>query len=231
MNAHWTTRTRALTALLLLVPVPSISTWVGMIGAEGTPLGQTVFSLGKLWILVLPLVWLVLVDRQRPRIPRPAARGMRAALLTGSAIVVVIAAAYWLLGRHWIEAAFVREQARSVGLTTPARYLLGALYWCTINSILEEYVWRWFVVTRCEALMPRFAAVVLSGLLFTLHHIVALGVYFDWRVTVLASTGVFIGGTTWSWLYMYYRNIWAAYVSHVFADVVIFAIGYKLIFM
>ncbi|MHC4103176.1 MAG: CPBP family glutamic-type intramembrane protease [Planctomycetota bacterium] len=42
---------------------------------------------------------------------------------------------------------------------------------------------------------------------------------------------MFIGGTTWSWLYLRYRNIWAAYVSHVFADVIIFAIGWKLLFM
>ncbi|MHC4769736.1 MAG: CPBP family intramembrane glutamic endopeptidase, partial [Planctomycetota bacterium] len=107
----------------------------------------------------------------------------------------------------------------------------GAVYWCTINSMLEEYVWRWFVSTRCEVLMPRRLAVMAAGLLFTLHHIIALDVYFDWRIVVLGSMGVFIGGTTWSWLYLRYRNIWAAYVSHVFADVIIFAIGWKLLFM
>ncbi len=47
---------------------------------------------------------------------------------------------------------------------------------------------------------------------------------------VLASLGIGIGGVTWSWLYLTYRNIWAAYVSHIFADVVIFGIGYVLIF-
>jgi membrane protease YdiL (CAAX protease family) len=231
VSLHAKSQTRALTALLLLVPVPSIATWLGMAGAEGTALGNTVFALGKIWILLLPVAWVTFVERQKPRIPLPAARGMRAACLTGSAIVVAIASAYWLLGRHWIDAGLVREQAHEVGLTTPTRYVLGAIYWCTINSILEEYVWRWFVATRCEVLVPRIAAVVLSGLFFTLHHIVALAVYFDWRVTVLGSVGVFIGGATWSWLYIRYRNIWAAYVSHVFADVIIFAIGYKLIFM
>jgi membrane protease YdiL (CAAX protease family) len=114
---------------------------------------------------------------------------------------------------------------------TRTRYLWGAVYWCTINSMLEEYVWRWFVSTRCEVLMPRRLAVMAAGLLFTLHHIIALDVYFDWRIVVLGSVGVFIGGTTWSWLYLRYRNIWAAYVSHVFADVIIFAIGWKLLFM
>jgi len=96
--------------------------------------------------------------------------------------------------------------------------------------MLEEYFWRWFVFTRCEALMHRYAAVVLSAALFTAHHIVALNVYFDWRVTALGSLGVFIGGATWSWLYLRTRNIYTAYISHVFADIIIFWIGYQLIF-
>ncbi len=79
--------------------------------------------------------------------------------------------------------------------------------------------------------MPRWWAVVASGLFFTLHHIIALWVYFDWRIIVLGSLGVCIGGMTWSWLYIRYRNIWAAYVSHVFADVIVFAIGYQLLFL
>ena len=155
---------------------------------------------------------------------------MGTACLTGSAIFLLIGGAYLLFGRSWIDAEFMRERADEVGLTTPQKYLIGAAYWITINSLLEEYVWRWFVVTRCEVLMPRLWAVVASGFLFTLHHIIALEVYFDWRISVLGSIGIFIGGTTWSWLYLRYRNIWAAYVSHVFADVIIFAIGYQLLF-
>ena len=52
-------RKTALVALLLLVPVPSIATWFGLIGFEG-PVGQTVYSAGKVWIVALPLVWLIL---------------------------------------------------------------------------------------------------------------------------------------------------------------------------
>ena len=219
----------ALLALLLLVPVPSIGTWMGMIVAEG-PVGQAVFLASKVWILILPVAWLVLVDKGRPSFPRPVRRGMGAACLTGLAIFLAIGATYWLLGRHWIDAELMRERMLEVGLKTPLIYVLGALYWCTFNSLAEEYVWRWFVLTRCEAFMPRAVAVIASGLLFTLHHVIALDVYFDWRITTFGSLGVFLGGTTWSWLYLRYRNIWAAYASHVFADVVIFTIGWWIIF-
>ncbi len=220
---------KALLALLLLVPAPSFGTWMAMHLAEGS-VGQAVFLASKVWMLALPVAWLVLVDKGRPSFPRPVSRGMGAACLTGSAIFLAVVAAYWLLGPHWIDAELMRERMLEVGLKTPLIYVLGALYWCTFNSLAEEYVWRWFVFTRCEALTGRWTAVGASGLLFTLHHIIALSAYFDARVTVLASLGVFIGGATWSWLYLRYRNIWAAYVSHVFADVIIFAIGWKIVF-
>ncbi len=222
-------RQRAIVALLLLVPVPSFGTWMAMVQAEG-PVGQTIFFAAKLWVLVLPVAWLVLIDKRRPAIPLPRRDGKVAAIVSGSLIFLAIANGYWYLGRSWIDAQFMRDKAHEIGLSTSVLYLLGAVYWCTINSILEEYVWRWFVVTRCEMLMRRVPAVIASGLLFTLHHIIALNVYFDGRVTVLGSLGVFIGGATWSWLYLRYRNIWAAYVSHVFADVIIFIIGWQIIF-
>ena len=118
--------------------------------------------------------------------------GSRGFTLIEMLIVVAILAAHLLLGRHWIDQEVMRAEAAEVGLTTPWKYVLGALYWCTINSMLEEYVWRWFVFTRLEVLVPRVLAVLGSGFFFTLHHVIALNVYFDWRVTTLASIGVFI---------------------------------------
>jgi membrane protease YdiL (CAAX protease family) len=109
-------------------------------------------------------------------------------------------------------------------------YLAGALYWITANSLMEEYVWRWFVFRKCEVLLGGPAAVVVSALAFTAHHVVALAAQFNWGVTLLASLGVFIGGAAWSWLYLRYRSIWPGYVSHAIVDVPIFVIGYWLIF-
>ncbi len=224
-----TNKRNAALALLLLVPAPSIGVYTAVYGAPGAFFAKAFFMACKVWLLVLPLVWYLLVDKQKLTLPRPSGKGMGMAVATGSAIFLAIGAGYFLFG-HWIDPKLVSEKAIEVGLSTPMLYLLGAAYWCTINSLLEEYVWRWFVFTRCEALMPKWPAVIASGVFFTLHHVIALTVYFDWRITVLASLGVFIGGATWSWIYLTYRNIYAAYVSHVFADVVIFWIGYRLIF-
>jgi membrane protease YdiL (CAAX protease family) len=116
------------------------------------------------------------------------------------------------------------------GLARPAVYLGCAVYWILVNSVLEEYVWRWFVVRQGEALVGPDRAVVLSAAGFTLHHILAMSLYLGPAATSLASAGIFAAGCAWSWCYVRYRSIWPGYLSHALADVAIFAVGWKLIF-
>jgi len=73
-------------------------------------------------------------------------------------------------------------------------------------------------------------AIALAGVCFVLHHTVAMSVYFDWQANALASLGIFIGHMTWSVLYLKYRNIYAGYVSHIFADIGVFVVGYIVAF-
>lgn len=224
-----TDRARAALALTLLVPVPSLG--IAAVVAWPGAVGNAVFVGAKAWVLLLPLAWLVFVEKRRPAVPRPSARGLGPACASGAAIFLAIVLAYVLLGEGWIEPARLRERMEKAHLATPAAFLAGALYWCTLNSLAEEYVWRWFTFSRSELLFTRVPAVAVSALFFTLHHVVALQANFgDLRVTILASLGVFSGGVVWSWLYARYRNIWAAYVSHVFADLAVFGIGYVILF-
>jgi len=220
---------QAAAALAMTVPAPTLGLLAALYAWPDSAGGQLAYGLFKLWLIALPVLWLVVVDKRRPQIPRPSRRGMAAGIGTGAAIFGVILGAYALFG-HWIDADSMARQIGVVGLGAPGIYIAGALYWCTVNSILEEYVWRWFVFTRCEALMPKAVAVIAAGLFFTFHHGIALAFYFDWRVTALATTGVFIGGTTWSWLYLRWRNIYAAWASHAVADIAVFGIGWHLVF-
>lgn len=242
MNVRWVTnsvmntpsasreRSRALLALALIVPAPTLGLVAALYLWPDTVLGRFLYAALKIWLLALPLGWVLLVDKHRPRLPGFRARGLAEGAATGGLMVLVIAGAYWLFG-HWVDTESMAQQIDAIGLGTPSVYLLAALYWCTVNSILEEYVWRWFVFTHCEALTSRNIAAVTAGILFTVHHIVALAYYFDWRVTLIGATGVFIGGTTWTWLYLRWRNIYAAYVSHVCADLAVFGVGWHIVFV
>ena len=221
-------------ALLLLVPVPTVGTWFGLFweATRGTTLGQTVYAFSKIWILLLPVVWLLAVERKRPGWSPPRRGGFGVGVLTGVVISAGIFAAWGLFGRHLVDPALMRETARDSGLLDPRVYLLFAVYICTINAVLEEYVWRWFVFEKTTALLGRagVAAVGLSAGFFTIHHVFALRAQFDWLPALLASAGVFIGGCVWSGLYLRYRSIWPGFVSHVIVDVAIFALGWRLLF-
>jgi len=71
---------------------------------------------------------------------------------------------------------------------------------------------------------------LVSAGVFVAHHTIALSAYVPWWMNGVCSLGVFLGGAMWSWLYLRYRSIWPGWVSHAFADVAIFVIGWVVLF-
>jgi len=203
---------------------------MGMIVFPDSALGASLFALSKVWLFAFPVLWHKLVDKQPLSLSPAEKGGMGIAAISGLLISAIIFAAYFLLGDRLIDKDFLVEKIYGVGLSTPQRYLIGATYWILVNSVLEEYVWRWFCVRQCERLMRPTFAVIFSALFFTLHHIFSLMVYFDAFAVALCSTGVFIGGAIWSTLYIKYKSIWPGYLSHALVDLCVFTIGYMMLF-
>jgi membrane protease YdiL (CAAX protease family) len=123
----------------------------------------------------------------------------------------------------------LKTQLAAAGLLEPERYLALATYLIVINSVLEEYVYRWFIFRKWEVLVGGHAAVLLAAAVFTVHHVILMGAYFSAWVAALAGTGVFAGGVLWSFLYLRYRSLWPGYVSHALVDVAILTVGWALL--
>jgi len=221
--------------MALVVPVPTISVLAMLFVFEGTA-GKIIAAACKVWLVLFPLVWLVKIEKQRPRLTKPPLNGMMAGVISGAVIFGAMLGTYQLL-RGAIDLEPLRERAAAIGFAQMGTYIGIFVYIVAVNSLLEEYVWRWFICRQLEtaigadSLWTRSAAVVASAALFTIHHVFALAAWVDWRFNALACLGVFIGAAVWSWLYLRYRSIWPAYVSHVFADVAVFVMGYQLIFV
>ncbi len=220
----------ALLGLLLLVPVPSVGVLAGVVLTPGSVLGRVVFLSGKVWLVGLPLFWYLVLEKGKVSWSRPARGGLGVGAVLGVLIGLAIGAVYWAAGEALIERAAVQQMAQRVGLANRYVYVAGAVYWVVVNAVLEEYVWRWFVVKECRALIGAWGAVVVSAVCFTVHHAIAMQVYFSWEVVALASAGICVGGMVWSWCYVRYGSIWPGYVSHAIVDVAVFAVGYDLIF-
>lgn len=219
----------ALSALALLAPVPSLGVASAMILFPGS-IGQTIFMAAKIWMLTLPFLWYLVVEKGAPSWSPPRLGGLGIGLLTGLAAAVVIVLAAEAFGILHMDMSKLAGEVDEMGLATPRAYLLGALGWTFANSLMEEIVFRWFVFSQCERLMPRFVAVLASAAIFTAHHVVALSTYLPWHLNALASTGVFLGGVIWAALYSRYRSIWPGWISHALADIAIFALGWVLLF-
>ncbi len=216
-------------ALLLLIPVPSLGAAVLLYWAPET-LGKVLYGLCKVWLVALPIVWFLLIERGKFSLSPLRKGGLMAGLGTGVAIAAVILVFYALVGREWIDAETFRSSLSDAHFDNKTFYLGAAVYVVLINAAIEEYVWRWFVFRQCERLMPGFLAVLLSAALFTIHHVVSLRAYVGWDVTLVSCLGLLIGATVWSTLYWRYRSIWPGYLSHIFADIAVYVIGWQLLF-
>lgn len=224
------TRKSSIISLLLVVIAPSIGVLSGMVFDPEGVVGKIVFMLSKIWILAVPVAWHVFVDKQKPTLSRAEHGGFAFSALVGIAISALILAAYLTIGKLLIDPQLLKDMAASTGLGNKNIYLAGTLYWVLINAVIEEYVWRWFVVNRCRSFMPHAAAIIVSALAFTIHHVIAMQVFFSWPVTLIAGLGIFIGGSIWSWCYLKYRSIWPGYINHAIVDITVFGIGYMIIF-
>ena len=223
-------RRKSILALALLVPAPSLGTLAAMVLFPGTLLGMGVFAASKLWLFAFPVVWTRFVDRDRFGISPARNGGFTAGVLWGLALGLPVLLTYLSFGAQLFDLPFFSHKMQGVGLCSLPVYLGGATYWILINSVLEEYVWRWFVYRKCESLVRPSAAVMLTALFFTLHHFIALQAYCSLPVAAACSLGVFIAGAVWSFMYRRYQSVWPGYMSHAIVDLCVFGIGASMLF-
>lgn len=116
------------------------------------------------------------------------------------------------------------------GMTRPLRFWTFAAWLCIGNSLLEELVFRWYVDTRLETLgAGPLTVLVGSAGIFTLHHVIVLAAYVDWPLVLIGSSGVFVGGLTWSLTRRHWRTILPGWISHGLVDVAIIVIGLEVL--
>ncbi|MEM6611347.1 MAG: type II CAAX endopeptidase family protein [Cyanobacteria bacterium P01_C01_bin.72] len=224
-------RTSALISLVLFVPGFSLGVAMSLFIAPGL-VGNSFFTAVKIWGIVFPLLWVMKTSSTRLRLPKFKWQEVKVGLGLGIVMFGVILVAYFLLGQQLIDLEDIRAKAKDVGITSPALYLAGCIYWSFINSLIEELTWRGFVVSQCKILVPPLTAVIFAALFFTAHHSLALyGYTQNWLVVLLGSLGVFIAGVIWAWCYSHYRSVIPGYISHILADLAIALIGYQLLFI
>jgi len=224
-------RYKSLLPILLVGFIPSISVIFGIKIIENELHSQIFFVICKLWIFIIPTVWFFYVEKNIFSRELPSRKGLEMGTATGLIMSIIIILT-WIVFEDSINLEEMIDTLNSKGLSNVNLYVLGMIYWIFINSLLEEYVFRWFITTKASVLFGNDSyAIFFSALMFTLHHSLALHFFgFIWWQTIIASFGLLSAAAIWSWLYLQYRSIWVCWLSHAICDVVVFSIGYQILF-
>ena len=219
----------ALTGLILAAIAPTISVVTGFVLQAGI-IAIIVFVLTKLWMFGLPAYWHLRVDGEQISMSKPKQGGWSLSFGLGIAMSLVIFVAYFFLGDLMISSNDLTAILEPVGLTNPVTFFWAVMFWIFVNSVLEEYLFRWFILTKLEQVIGGFwLPIIVSALIFTLHHTIALSLFISPLGNFLCSLGLFIGGIVFSWLYLTSRSVWIPWLAHALCDVAVFTIAWQLV--
>ena len=224
-------KNKPLIPILLVGFIPSASVIFGIEIIENELCSQIFFTLCKVWIFLVPTVWYLKVEKNSISKNLPSKEGLNFGLITGVLMSLIILIT-WFLFDETLDISGMSEILQSNGLDSLNLYIVGMIYWIFINSLLEEYVFRWFITTKSAELFgSNTIGIIFSAAMFTLHHAIALHLFgFIWWQTIIACLGLLSAAAIWSWLYIRYRSIWVCWLSHAICDVAVFGIGYTILF-
>lgn len=192
---------------------------------------QWIYTATKVFLVVWPLLWLPYIQahfskwkaRLSPFI------GSLVGAPMGVLMVSFILTALLLIDLSSISSV-VTEKAEDFGVLTPVFYIIFAVFFSLLHSLLEEYYWRWFVFRGLMLKMKWIPAALLGSAAFAGHHYFVLSEFFPLSLTLLFGTGVGVAGFIWCFLYKKYQSLWPSYVSHIFVDAILMVIGYQILF-
>ena len=220
-------------ALLLLGPLPTIGVLATVLlsasEVAGVALaGTAIWLLCKVGIILFPALWHKKVDAGEFGFsslnPKKRSRAIAEGAAAGIAMSLIIILGYRLSGRL-IDPVSTGAQLRTIGLDSLGVVVVALLFWIFFNSIVEEYVYRWFITHQWLSINDNpTTAIVVSAAIFSIHHIVGLAFVAGALVAVVGGIGVFAGGMVFSWLYIRHESIWPAWIAHAFADIAVFGI-------
>ncbi|MEM8944189.1 MAG: type II CAAX endopeptidase family protein [Planctomycetota bacterium] len=229
-------RQRDVYAVLFALVLPTFVTLAYFVWSDGMHAGlrQGIYAVAKVVQFLLPIVWVVFVQRQRPRFGFKSRNGLVLGIGFGVAVLVAALGLYhgWLSKSEvFVDGtAAIREKIASLGVGSVWRFAAMGVFYSLVHSLLEEYYWRWFVFDQLKRLISVGGAIAVSSLGFMAHHVLVVGEFFGYGspLTWLLSAAVAIGGWFWAWLYHRSGSLIGPWLGHLLVDAAIFVIGYEI---
>lgn len=198
-------------------------------GLDVTYVVKTVIKI--IFFSMIPILYAVFVKKSSIRISFNARQQRRDGLLLsiglGILSFMVILIAYLLL-RRFIDLEGIAAQLQADLGITPQLFIFVALYVTFGNSLLEELFFRGFVFLELYKEGYRITAYIFSSVLFGLYHIAIFQSWFSLPLILLALAGLIGVAFIFNWLDAKSGSFVNSWVVHVFADVAIVLIGFRM---
>ena len=196
----------------------------------GQSSAQILYSVSRVLLVLLPIIWILLVDKDKFPFVRFKKDGLFAGVLSGLIIGASLIALYFLFFKNILDFTMLKYKATQLGFSG-TNFIFIAIFITIINSSIEEYYWRWFAFTKMRNVVSRRKAILISSIGFSFHHLIVLITYFGLVFGILFSFGVFLGGVIWVYFYDKYDSIMPCIISHLMIDAAVMIIGYDIIFV
>ncbi|MFZ3577757.1 CPBP family intramembrane glutamic endopeptidase [Virgibacillus sp. DJP39] len=145
------------------------------------------------------------------------------ALGVSSAVIVLLA---YILLQPVLDMAKIKEDlVERLGITKTG-FLFVGLYISLGNSFLEEYFFRGFIFFN----LPRRLGYIYSPLLFSAYHIPMIMLWFSSVLIIVCFIGLWLVGLLFHKVNEKNGTIWASWVIHICADIIIILIGTTLFY-
>jgi membrane protease YdiL (CAAX protease family) len=196
---------------------------------------RVVYGAAKAFTVVWPAIAVWFVCRATlPRIDLRARKHRKAiplGILSGTAfLIVILGVMQTSLGQVVADSSeVIRHKAQELGISQYFWPL--AVFLSLVNSLIEEYYWRWFVFGHLREVVYPYLAHALAGISFAAHHVVVTTQFFpvSWGLVLGGCVGA--AGVLWSVMYHRQQTLVGVWISHLIADVGIMWIGYNILFV
>jgi uncharacterized protein len=198
------------------------------------PGAKALYATTKVFTVVWP--WAALRFILRVPFPGPVAgvrrwvRALPLGALVGLLLVASFVAAMGTGLGGVVEGASGAIGTKAGQLGILDHYWAFALFLSLVNSLVEEYYWRWFLFGRLRLVLPRWPAHLVAAAAFAAHHAVVTTQFLPLGWGLAAAAAVALGGLIMSLLYERQGTVAGAWVCHLLVDLGIMGIGYKLLF-
>jgi membrane protease YdiL (CAAX protease family) len=226
-----------ISGLLVSLVVPMVLTWLYLFVWPGPSSTPVLYSASKIFMLVVPMLWVWGIMKETPRLMKPTRKGLGLGVGFGLVVTGVMWVIYlWLRNTPLLAGTpeQLKDTLEGFNVGTPLAFAVFALFISLVNSSMEEYYWRWFLFGEFKRLKGPVVGILISSGFFAMHHVMMLQKFLTsadaWIGVIVFSALISVGGAVWCWITHKSGSVFGAWISHLIIDAGIMLMGADMLY-